>query len=316
MKKTGFQSVFFFMFVSMWLAYINGFKLYLQLEKSLSKNSIEAYLHDVEKFTQFLQLESQQLNPGQVKLKHLRDFIGYLNQIGLEANSQARIVSGLKAFYKYLLMEDEIKQSPAELLEAPRLSRKLPQVLEVHEIDAMVLQINLSTAEGLRNKAIIETMFSCGLRVSELTELRISNISFDEQYIKVTGKGNKERLIPISISALNIVDLYLKEVRYHQSPKQGFNDILFLNRRGGKLSRQMIFYILKDLALAAGIKKDISPHTLRHSFATSLVEAGADLRAVQQMLGHESITTTEIYTHLDREYLRDVVIQFHPRSKK
>jgi integrase/recombinase XerD len=303
------------MFVPMWQAYINGFKLYLQLEKSLSKNSIAAYLHDVEKFTQFLEIETLQLAPTQIKLKQLRDFIGYLNQLGLEANSQARIVSGLKAFYKYLLMEDEIKQSPAELLEAPRLSRKLPQVLEVHEIDEMVLQLNLSTPEGLRNKAIIETLFSCGLRVSEATELRISNISFEEQYIKVTGKGNKERLIPISISALNIIDLYLKEVRHHQTPKPGCNDILFLNRRCGKLSRQMIFYILKDLASAAGINKVISPHTLRHSFATSLVEAGADLRAVQQMLGHESITTTEIYTHLDREYLRDVVIQFHPRSK-
>lgn len=304
------------MFVGMWLAYINGFKLYLQLEKSLSKNSISAYLHDVEKLTQFLEIEGLQLSPIQIKIKHLRDFINYLNQLGLEANSQARIVSGLKAFYKYLLMEDEIKQSPAELLEAPRLSRKLPQVLEVHEIDEMVMQLNLSTPEGLRNKAIIESLFSCGLRVSEATELRISHISFEEQYIKVTGKGNKERLIPISISALNIIDLYLKEVRYHQTPKPGCNDILFLNRRGGKLSRQMIFYILKDLAAAAGINKVISPHTLRHSFATSLVEAGADLRAVQQMLGHESITTTEIYTHLDREYLRDVVIQFHPRSKK
>jgi integrase/recombinase XerD len=207
------------MFVPMWQAYINGFKLYLQLEKSLSKNSIAAYLHDVEKFTQFLEIETLQLAPTQIKLKQLRDFIGYLNQLGLEANSQARIVSGLKAFYKYLLMEDEIKQSPAELLEAPRLSRKLPQVLEVHEIDEMVLQLNLSTPEGLRNKAIIETLFSCGLRVSEATELRISNISFEEQYIKVTGKGNKERLIPISISALNIIDLYLKEVRHHQTPK-------------------------------------------------------------------------------------------------
>ncbi|MDZ4666508.1 MAG: site-specific tyrosine recombinase XerD [bacterium] len=299
----------------MWQAYLNGFKLYLQLEKSLSKNSISAYLHDVEKYIQFQEIESLQLAPTQVKLKNLRDFIAYLNQLGLEANSQARIISGLKAFFKYLLMEDEIKQSPAELLEAPRLSRKLPQVLEVYEIDKMVAQIDLNKPEGVRNKAIVETMFSCGLRVSEATDLRISNISFEEQYIKVTGKGNKERLVPISLSALNIIDLYLKEVRVHQIPKPGNNDILFLNRRAGKLSRQMIFYILKDLAHLAGIQKDISPHTLRHSFATSLVEAGADLRAVQQMLGHESITTTEIYTHLDREYLRDVVIQFHPRSK-
>lgn len=300
----------------MWQTYLKGFQVYLQLERSLQANSIEAYVHDVEKLIQYLAIENINIAPDEIKLANLRQFIAYLNKLGLEANSQARIISGIKAFYKYLLMEDEIKQSPAELLEAPKLSRKLPDVLEVHEIDAMVAQLNLNKPEGLRNKAIVETMFSCGLRVSEATELKISCISFEEMYIKVTGKGNKERLVPISLSALQIIDLYQKEVRNHQNVKTGSNDILFLNRRGGKLSRVMIFYILKDLAIAAGIQKSISPHTLRHSFATSLVEAGADLRAVQQMLGHESITTTEIYTHLDREYLRDVVSQFHPRSRR
>ncbi len=300
----------------MWQTYLKGFQVYLQLERSLQANSIEAYVHDVEKLIQYLAIENLNIAPDEIKLANLRQFIAYLNKLGLEANSQARIISGIKAFYKYLLMEDEIKQSPAELLEAPKLSRKLPDVLEVHEIDVMVAQLNLNKPEGLRNKAIVETMFSCGLRVSEATELKISCISFEEMYIKVTGKGNKERLVPISLSALQIIDLYQKEVRNHQNVKTGSNDILFLNRRGGKLSRVMIFYILKDLALAAGIQKSISPHTLRHSFATSLVEAGADLRAVQQMLGHESITTTEIYTHLDREYLRDVVSQFHPRSRR
>lgn len=300
---------------SMWKAYINGFKLFLKLEKSLSGNSVEAYERDVSQLVQFLQLSELKLEATQVKLSHLRLFLVYLNKLGLVASSQARIISGIKAFYKYLLLEDEIKQSPAELLEAPKLSRKLPDVLDLHEIDAMVAAIDQTKAEAIRNKAIIETMFACGLRVSEATNLQISNISWEEMYVKVFGKGNKERLVPISLSALKLITLYLESTRKHQMPKAGCNDILFLNRNGGKLSRVMIFYILKDLAKAAGITKNISPHTLRHSFATCLVEAGADLRAVQQMLGHESITTTEIYTHLDREYLRDVVTQFHPRSK-
>lgn len=300
----------------MWKPYINGFKLFLQLEKSLSQNSVEAYIHDVEKLQQYISIEQNNISPTNIKLAHLRAFIAYLNTLGLAANSQARIISGLKAFFHYLILEDEIKNSPAELLEAPKLSRKLPDVLAVHEIDAMVASIDLSTAEGFRNKAIVETMFACGLRVSETTELKISQIYKKDKFVKVTGKGNKERLVPIGSSALNLIDIYLKEIRLHQNPKPGCNDILFLNRRGGKLSRQMIFYILKDLAKSAQINKDISPHTLRHSFATCLVEAGADLRAVQQMLGHESITTTEIYTHLDRAYLHDIVIQFHPRGKK
>ncbi|MCG9879063.1 MAG: tyrosine recombinase XerD [Bacteroidia bacterium] len=301
----------------MWKPYINGFKLFLQLEKSLSQNSVEAYIHDVEKLQQFISIEqNESINPTQIKLSHLRAFIGYLNSLGLAANSQARIISGIKAFFHYLILEDEIKNSPAELLEAPKLSRKLPDVLAVHEIDSMIANIDLSTPEGFRNKTIVETMFACGLRVSETNDLKISHIYFKEKFIKVTGKGNKERLVPIGNSALKLIDIYLKEIRLHQNPKPGCNDILFLNRRGGKLSRQMIFYILKDLAKNAQINKDISPHTLRHSFATCLVEAGADLRAVQQMLGHESITTTEIYTHLDRAYLHDIVVQFHPRGRK
>ena len=298
----------------MWQTYLKGFKVYLQLEKSLSSNSIEAYLHDVEKLIQYFSIEGIAVEPTQVKLQHLRNFVKYIAGLGLNSSSQARIISGIKAFYKYLLMEDELKVSPAELLEAPRQSRKLPDTLDVHEIDLMIEQLDQTKPESLRNRTIIETMFSCGLRVSETVGLQISNISFDHEYIKVTGKGNKERLVPISKTALKFITLYLKEYRNHIEPKAGSNDILFLNRRGAKLSRVMIFYILKDLALKAGIKKNIHPHTLRHSFATSLVEAGADLRAVQQMLGHESITTTEIYTHIDREYLRDIVTQFHPRS--
>lgn len=299
----------------MWQSYIQGFKVYLQLEKSLSANSIEAYIHDVNKLVQYLQIQNLQLPATQITTKHLQAFIKYIHVLGLNATTQARIISGLKAFFKYLLLEDIITTNPAALLDAPKTSRILPDVLDVLEIDLMVAQINQSTNEGIRNRAIVETMFGCGLRVSETTELKISEIYTKEEFIKVTGKGNKERLVPIGKTALKFIKIYKESVRNHQTPKPNCNDILFLNRRGGKLSRVMIFYILKDLAAAAGIKKNISPHTLRHSFATSLVEAGADLRAVQQMLGHESITTTEIYTHLDRSYLRDVVTQFHPRAK-
>lgn len=298
----------------MWQPYINGFKLFLQLEKSLSVHSINAYVHDVNLLVNYLQIKALPLQANEISYNHLSDFIAYIHELGLSATSQARIISGIKAFFKYLLLEDEITINPAALLEAPKTARKLPDVLDVHEIDAMVEAIDLTKPEGLRNKAIIETMFACGLRVSEATTLNITDIFTSEQIVKITGKGNKERLVPIGNTALKCIDLYLKEVRKHQTPAKGFNDILFLNRRGNKLTRVMIFYILKDLAAKAGIQKNISPHTLRHSFATCLVEAGADLRAVQQMLGHESITTTEIYTHIDRSFLRDVVTQFHPRS--
>lgn len=300
----------------MWQSYLQGFVVYLKLERSLSDNSQEAYVHDVLKLTQYLQTQNLEIGVEQVNRKHLQAFLIFLHELGLQAGSQARIISGLKAFFKYLLLEDVIKVSPAELLESPRISRKLPEVLEVHEIDAMLEQLDLMQAEGIRNKAIVETMFGCGLRVSETTGLLISHIHEEEGYVKITGKGNKERLVPIGQTALKAIELYRLEVRNHLVPARDCDDILFLNRRGGKLSRQMIFYILKDLAAKARIHKNIHPHTLRHSFATALVEAGADLRAVQQMLGHESITTTEIYTHLDREYLRDLVIQFHPRGMR
>jgi integrase/recombinase XerD len=298
-----------------WHIYQKGFKAYLQLEKSLSANTIENYLRDVAKLEQYLASINNLGQPKSIELKQLRDFVKYIAELGLEPSSQARIVSGVKAFFNFLLQEDEIQKNPAELLQSPKLKRALPAVLEVHEIDAMAAQINMSKDEGLRNRTILETMFSCGLRVSEAVGLEQTHIHEEEEYIKVKGKGNKERLVPISKTALYWINLYRKEQRNQMTPKPGCNDILFLNRRGGKLTRVMIFYILKDLAQKAGIAKNISPHTLRHSFATALVEAGADLRAVQQMLGHESITTTEIYTHLDREYLREVVQTFHPRSK-
>jgi integrase/recombinase XerD len=297
-----------------WSSYIKGFKAYLKLERSLSGNSIEAYVRDIEKLTQFLELKGLNNTPEEITLNILREFLRWVTELGMMPTSQARIISGIKAFYKYLLMEDVIKKNPAELLEAPKTSRKLPDTLNIVEIDNMLSIIDRSKPEGMRNRAIIETMFSCGLRVSETVGLKLSEISYEEEFVKVVGKGNKERLVPIGSVALNAIKQYVDFVRVHIDVKPGNNDIVFLNGRGTKLSRVMIFYIIKKLAAEAGIRKTISPHTLRHSFATALVEAGADLRAVQQMLGHESITTTEIYTHIDREYLRDVITQFHPRS--
>lgn len=297
-----------------WNSYLKGFKAYLQLEKSLSKNSIEAYQRDMEKLIQFFDVKNINPQPADVDLGTLREFLRWITELGMSTTSQARILSGIKAFYKYLLMEDLIVKNPAELLESPKLKRKLPEVLELHEIDAMVAQIDHSKPEGMRNKALIETMFSCGLRVSEAVALKFSDISFTEEFVRILGKGNKERLVPIGSIAIKAILLYKDTVRSHITPKTGHNDTVFLNARGTGISRVMVFYILKDLARKAGIHKNISPHTLRHSFATCLVEAGADLRAVQQMLGHESITTTEIYTHIDRAYLHDVITQFHPRS--
>lgn len=297
-----------------WQSYIKGFKAYLQLEKSLSKNTIEAYAHDMEMLMQFFDAKAINQQPGQIELGTLREFLRWITELGMTATSQARILSGIKAFYKYLLVEDIIDKNPAELLESPKLKRKLPEVLSVHEIDALVEQIDHSKPLGMRNKAIIEIMFSCGLRVSELVQLKLSHISETESFVRVTGKGNKERLVPIGSVALKAINLYKTTIRNHITPDAHHTDTVFLNGKGKGLSRVMVFYIIKDLAEKAGIKKTISPHTLRHSFATCLVEAGADLRAVQQMLGHESITTTEIYTHLDRAYLHDVIVQFHPRS--
>ncbi len=297
-----------------WESYIKGFKMYLQLEKSLSANSIEAYIRDINKLVQFLEIKNISAQPHEIKLATLREFLRWITELGMSTTSQARILSGTKAFYKYLLLEDIIPTNPAELLESPKLKRKLPEVLSVYEIDAMLAQIDHSKPEGMRNKALIETMFSCGLRVSEAVKLKFTDVSFSDEFVRILGKGNKERLVPIGKTALKAIEIYKTTVRVHIAPKAGHSDTVFLNARGSGISRVMVFYILKDLAKRAGINKTISPHTLRHSFATCLVEAGADLRAVQQMLGHESITTTEIYTHLDREYLHDVIVQFHPRS--
>lgn len=299
----------------MWEPYKKGFKAYLQLEKSLSANSVEAYMRDVDKLTEFMLSENKLLSPDQLQLKDLQQFLQFINGLGMTATSQARIISGLRGFYKYCLLEQITKVDPTVLLEAPKLKRTLPDVLSFEEIELIIAQIDLSKPEGGRNKAILETMYSCGLRVTELVQLKISNLYLDVGFIKVLGKGDKERLVPIGRSAIKYINIYRKDIRVHIPVTSGNDDTLFLNRRGGMLSRVMIFLMLKELVKLAGIKKNISPHTLRHSFATHLVEGGADLRAVQEMLGHESITTTEIYTHLDREYLRSTLQQFHPAFK-
>jgi integrase/recombinase XerD len=282
------------------------------LEKSLSHNSIEAYLADLEKLTAYLQLQGEQKSPAQLTLTDLQAFVKWVTELGMTQSSQARIISGIRAFYKYCLLEVVATKDPTTLLEAPKLTRHLPDVLTYDEIEAILAEIDLSTPEGTRNKAIIETMYSCGLRVSEVVNLKLSQLFFDVEFIRVVGKGSKERLVPIGSSAIKYIAIYVKNIRVHQTIQKGEEDILFLNRRGKRLSRVMIFLIIKDLVKKAGINKIISPHTFRHSFATHLVEGGADLRAVQEMLGHESITTTEIYTHLDRDFLRTTLHQFHP----
>jgi integrase/recombinase XerD len=296
----------------MWEAYKKGFKAYLQLEKSLSENSVEAYLHDVELLTQYMQSINELKTPDALELKHLQQFVKYVAELGMSAGSQARIISGLRQFYKFCVLEQITKKDPTVLLEAPKLKRKLPDTLSYDEIENIMNQIDLSKPEGGRNTAILETMYSCGLRVSEVVNLKISQLYLDVGFIRVIGKGDKERLVPIGSSAIKYINIYKDTIRTHIQPKKDKEDILFLNRRGAKLTRVMIFLIIKELAVKAGIQKRISPHTFRHSFATHLVEGGADLRAVQQMLGHESITTTEIYTHLDREYLRKTLEQYHP----
>lgn len=296
--------------------YIKGFKAFLQLEKSLSENSVTAYIHDVNLLFQFASNQNTDFELETIQLRDLQKFVQFINELGLSATSQSRIISGIKSFFKYLLLEDVIKSNPTELLEAPKSSRKLPDTLSIEEVEILIETIDVSTPEGTRNKAIVETMYGCGLRVSELTTLQLSNIYADVGFIRVIGKGNKERLIPIGTSALKYIEIYKENIRVHVLPQKNQEDILFLNRRGGKLSRVMIFYIIKELTAKAGITKNVHPHTLRHSFATHLVEGGADLRAVQEMLGHESITTTEIYTHLDREFLRETIHRFHPRYQK
>ncbi|MGN6181257.1 MAG: site-specific tyrosine recombinase XerD [Mucilaginibacter sp.] len=297
-----------------WPSAIKGFQTYLKLEKSLSPNSIEAYSRDIDKLCQFANSRQASLRPENVTLSDLREFIVWVIELGMTPASQARILSGIKAFYKYMLMEDLIQNDPSELLESPKLQRKLPDTLSYEDINRLIGAIDLSRPDGQRNKAILEVLYGCGLRVSELTELKLSNLYLDIEFIKVTGKGSKERLVPIGSEAVKALKIWIEQVRVHTPIKKGEEDMVFLNQRGSRLSRVYIFMLIKQLAETIGLKKTISPHTFRHSFATHLVEGGADLRAVQEMLGHESITTTEIYTHLDREFLKGTIIQFHPRS--
>ncbi len=296
-----------------WDSYINGYASYLKLERSLSSNSVASYVEDAEKLSHFFSSEHASITPQKVTADVLREFIAWINKKGLSGRSQARVLSGVKGFFKYLILENVIQDNPATLLESPRIGRKLPDTLSIEEIDSIISAIDLSRPEGTRNKAILETLYSCGLRVSELVNMKISNYFPEIGYVKITGKGNKERLVPIGNTAIKCIRLYREGIRVHLKPQRGSEDILFLNRNGRKLTRVMIFIIIKQLVEKAGIKKTISPHTFRHSFATHLINGGADLRAVQEMLGHESITTTEIYTHLDREYLRESIMQFHPR---
>ena len=290
---------------------IQLYKQYIKLERSLSPKTVEAYLHDIEKLNDFL---GGRKKLEDVKLEDLQDFLAFLYDDKISARSQARIISGLKSFYKFMLFEKRIAHDPTELLDAPKIGRHLPEVLSIPEIEAIMDSIDLSRPEGHRNKAIIEVMYGCGLRVSEVVNLRISNLHFRDNYIRIIGKGDKERLVPIGQTAQQAILLYLEGYRLRLKIKKGEEDFVFLNRRGGRLTREMIFMMIKQAAEAAGITKTISPHTFRHSFATHLVEGGADLRAVQEMLGHESITTTEIYTHLDRSYIKSVIEQYHPRK--
>lgn len=301
----------------MWEQYIRDFGHYLKLERSLSANSVEAYVLDVDKLRQFIDIQFKGVQPKDVSPAILRAFLEYITGLGMSAHSHARILSGLRAFFKYLVFEGTMEKDPTALIEGPRLGRKLPDTLSYHEIEKLLLAIDLSTPEGARNRAMLEVLYSSGLRVSELVDLQLNNIYAETGFLRVTGKGNKERLVPIGSDALKFALIYIQQVRGkhpHKAPKKGCESFVFLNRNGGRLTRVMVFTIIKNLALSIGLKKRISPHTFRHSFATHLIEGGADLRAVQEMLGHESITTTEIYTHLDRDYLRQVILEFHPRS--
>lgn len=291
-----------------------GFENYLRLEKSLSQNSVSAYINDINKLIVYLNTHFSKITPLKVKLEHLKSFVAWLNEKEISPRTQARTISGIKSFYKYLMVEDKITTDPTSLLESPKIGRKLPDVLSIEEIDYLIDSVDLSKVEGQRNKAMIETLYSCGLRVSELVNLKITNLYLEQGYIRVEGKGNKERLVPVSGKAVEEIETYLANYRKKLNVSKDSENVLFLNRRGKKLSRVMVFTIIKGLAEKAGIKKSISPHTFRHSFATHLINGGADLRAVQEMLGHESILTTEIYTHLDREYLKSTVQQFHPRA--
>lgn len=297
-----------------WKTFTKQFKDYLSFERSLSKNTIEAYSRDIAKFQQFLELDEDKIDPEKVTQAHLTGFIGYINDLGMSRYSQARIVSGIKTFYKFLLYEELIIKDPSALLETPKLGRKLPDTLDLPEIETLFSAIDLSTPEGTRNRAMLETLYSSGLRVTELINLKISHLHAESGFIRVLSKGSKERLALIGKEALKHIKLYQEHVRTHMEVKSGFEDHLFLNKRGKGLSRVMVFIMIKNLAKRVNLKKNISPHTFRHSFATHLIEGGADLRAVQELLGHESIITTEIYTHLDRDYLKQVITEYHPRS--
>ena len=299
-----------------WTVYKKGFKAFLQLEKSLSDHSVEAYLRDIDKLSDYLVSINAPVSPADVTLQHLQSFMQCIGEMEMAPTSQARIISGIKSFFKYCLLEQICTINPTTLLPSPKTRRKLPDVLSFEEIEQVIAQIDLSKAEGGRNKAILETMYSSGLRVTEAINLKISCLYLDVGFIRVIGKGDKERLVPIGSDAIKFIKLYKDTIRVHQTSAKDSEDVLFLNNRGKALSRVMIFYIIKDLIMKAGITKSISPHSFRHSFATHLVEGGADLRAVQEMLGHESITTTEIYTHLNREFLRDTLDRFHPAFKK
>jgi len=297
-----------------WDFYINQFKSHLKIERALSNNSVDAYLHDVELLNKYFLKDEISISPSEVESRHLHNFLEYVSELGLSAHSQARIISGIKSFFRFLLFEEIINDDPTTLIDTPKLGRKLPDTLSYHEIEAILAQIDHSKPEGTRNRAMLETLYSSGLRVSELINLKLSNIYFDIGFLRILGKGSKERLVPIGRPAMKHINIYLDNIRCHVTIEKGFENITFLNRRGKRLSRVMVFNIIKDLVAKAGIKKNVSPHTFRHSFATHLIEGGADLRAVQEMLGHESITTTEIYTHLDRDYLKQVIREFHPRS--
>jgi len=300
--------------MSTWNRYIKDFVSYMKIEKGLAENSIFAYQKDVEKLVQYA--TSIQKNAASISYDDLKNFIATLYDLGLSARSQARIISGVKQFYGFLLLENVIQDDPSELLEQPKIGLKLPEVLTIEEIDALIAAVDLTKMEGHRNRAILETLYSCGMRVSELINLRFSDLYFDEGFVRVIGKGNKERLVPVSPQVQKEIQIYNDHIRRHQAIKKGNENIVFLNRRGAKLTRVMIFTIIKQLAEAIDLKKNISPHTFRHSFATHLIEGGANLRAIQEMLGHESITTTEIYTHLDQRFLRDAILSYHPRNAK
>ena len=300
----------------MWDAYIKGFKAYLQLERSMSANTVDAYLHDVTMLRDHIHLNYPGIGVESIELPHLQSLLVAIGNWELSVTTQARVISGIKSFFRYLLLEEVIKKDPTQLLDAPKRSRALPHTLSIQDVDILFSAIDHSTPEGQRNRAMLETLYSCGLRVSELVSLRISDLYLDIGFVKVIGKGNKERLVPIGGTAVHQINLYREHIRTHLPViKKGHEDILFLNRRGAGLSRIMVFMIIKELATKAGLQGNIHPHTLRHSFATHLVESGADLRAVQQMLGHSSITTTEIYVHLDRGYLRETLEKYHPRYK-